>query len=175
MKKCPSCSKLVPRGHGFKRSQQYCSYACYRFKTPKMVEVEEAYGRPLRDVMVEVLNASANMDIASELLGIQRQQLHQWATKLKVKRVIHWEIEDKEKDWRGVEEIKYHDTNRRAIKAGLYIEHKSGNVEEVFECGQNDLGIRLWDSELPYLEEAIIPLHQLDLGEWALISVEEAI
>ena len=34
MKYCPTCGKVVPRGHGFKSDQKYCSYDCYRFKTP---------------------------------------------------------------------------------------------------------------------------------------------
>ena len=48
MKRCPSCGNLVPRGRGFKSDRRYCNYACYRNKTPKIVEVEEQFGKPFK-------------------------------------------------------------------------------------------------------------------------------
>ena len=90
MKRCPSCGKLVPRGHGFKSDRRYCNYACYRTKTPKMVELEEQFGKPLKEVILEYLNENDNLTVTAELLGTYKEQLYLWMKKLGIRKISYW-------------------------------------------------------------------------------------
>ena len=90
MKRCPSCGNLVPRGRGFKSDRRYCNYACYRNKTPKMVEVEEQFGKPLKEVIIETLNRTDSPTVTAELLGTYKAQLYQWMEKLGIRKVSYW-------------------------------------------------------------------------------------
>lgn len=91
MKRCPACGKVVPRGHGYKKSQQYCSYRCYQIMTPKMIKMQKELGQPIREVIVETLNRNHSVPVTSELLGIHKQQLYQWMDKLGIKKVLYYE------------------------------------------------------------------------------------
>lgn len=91
MKKCPTCGKLVPRGHGYKLNQIYCSYECYLEKPPKMVEVEKYTGKPIKTVVLETLNSNQNITVTANLLGIDKPQLYNWMNKLGIKKVLYWE------------------------------------------------------------------------------------
>ena len=91
MKYCPSCGKVVPQGHGFKSDRRYCSYDCYRLKTPKMIETEITFNKPLKEVILEHLNKNNNLTVTADLLGTNRQQLRQWIEKLGINKVLYWE------------------------------------------------------------------------------------
>jgi transcriptional regulator with PAS, ATPase and Fis domain len=91
MKYCPTCGKVIPRGHGFKSDRRYCSYDCYRLKTPNMVKVEAEFEKPVRDVIVEFLNKNQNVTITADLIGISKTELHKWIKKMKIKKVLYWE------------------------------------------------------------------------------------
>lgn len=92
LKRCPFCDNLVQRGHGFKSDRRYCSYACYRNKTPKMIETEEHLGKTLKEAILEYLNENDNLTVTAELLGINRQQLYQWMDKLGIQKVSYWAV-----------------------------------------------------------------------------------
>lgn len=69
----------------------------------------------------------------------------------------------------------YHDTNGRVIESGMFIKHvDEQNVEEVFPCGDNDLG--LLASNPDYLKnhpeacEEYYPLYQFNLDEWEIVN-----
>ena len=63
MKYCPTCGKVVPRGHGYKKNQKYCSYRCYQSMTPKMIEIQEELGQPIREVIVETPVSYTHLDV----------------------------------------------------------------------------------------------------------------
>lgn len=91
MKRCPTCNELVPRGHGYKKSQTYCSYKCYQEKTPKMIEAEKNLGKPIKEAMLEILNSSKNITHTAHSLGIDKPQLYRWMDKFGIKKVLYWE------------------------------------------------------------------------------------
>lgn len=91
MKRCPACGKVVPRGHGYKKSQQYCSYRCYQIMTPKMIKMQKELGQPIREVIVEHLNKNHNIPVTAEIIGISKVQLYQWIDKLGIKKVLYYE------------------------------------------------------------------------------------
>lgn len=91
MKSCPACGKVIPRGHGLKRDRKYCSYTCWQKKPPKMVEVEEQLGKPVRQAVIDSLNSNQNVTVAAQILGIDKPQLYNWMDKLRIKKVLYWE------------------------------------------------------------------------------------
>lgn len=91
MKYCLACGKVVPRGHGFKSDRRYCSYDCYRKFPPKMIEVQETFGQPVKDTIIEMLNENQSPTVTSDLLGIHKASLYQWMDKLEIKKVLYWE------------------------------------------------------------------------------------
>lgn len=68
----------------------------------------------------------------------------------------------------------YKDKNGVEIKAGMFIQHDEGDCEEVFACGDNDLGILA--SNPDYLKMHIdadpvyYPLSEFTLSEWRVVS-----
>lgn len=91
MKYCPACGKVVPRGHGFKSDRRYCDYDCYREFPPKMAEVQEIIGKPIREIILENLNENNSPTTTAGLLGISKASLYQWMDKLGIKKVLYWE------------------------------------------------------------------------------------
>lgn len=69
----------------------------------------------------------------------------------------------------------YKDKHGKVIKAGMYVKHDDGDVEEVYGAG-DELGIsatnpdyaRNQGNEGAVLE--IYPFHQFDLKEWKIID-----
>lgn len=90
MKRCPACGKVIPRGHGYKSDRKYCSYKCYQNMAPKMVEIQEELGKPIKEVILENLNSNNNITVTAELLGTNRQQLYSWMDKLGIQKTVYW-------------------------------------------------------------------------------------
>ncbi|MFC4768717.1 hypothetical protein [Effusibacillus consociatus] len=91
-KNCLNCGTRLPRGHGYKRKQGYCSADCYQAKPPKMALLEKIHGKPIREIVVEELNRNhTSMDVVAQLLGIQKFALYQWIKKLRIRQVVRWE------------------------------------------------------------------------------------
>lgn len=89
---CLNCGrelKFLP-DKGKRRNRGYCSRECLLDKPPKMAYIEKAYGEPIKDVIVETLNRSESITVASEMLGIGRVRLHEWLNKLKIKKRVVW-------------------------------------------------------------------------------------
>jgi len=87
---CLNCGKRLPRGHGSKISQGYCSMLCHYAKPPKMAYLEHIYGKPARQVIIEILNLNNNVTVSAELLGISKFTMFQWLKKLNIKRHVEW-------------------------------------------------------------------------------------
>lgn len=90
MKRCPTCDKVVQRGHGFKSDTRYCSYKCFRELTPKMVEIQEYYKKSVRETIIDLLSYNNNITVTAELLEITKTQLHLWLKKFNITRVVEW-------------------------------------------------------------------------------------
>lgn len=91
MKYCPTCGKVVPRGHGIKGDRKYCSYECWHTKPSNMVAVELQLDKPIRQAVIDTLNSNQNITVTAHLLGIDKPQLYNWMDKLGIKKVLYWE------------------------------------------------------------------------------------
>lgn len=68
----------------------------------------------------------------------------------------------------------YKDMNNTVIKAGDSIKHIDGEIEKVYECGEDgkDLGILATNPEYAKhhdIEPEFYPLSSFDLSEWVRI------
>lgn len=75
-------------------------------------------------------------------------------------------------------EARYRDQHGRPIKAGdklIYV--IDGTVEEVFACGDDDLGVNASNPDYlaanPNAPEECYPLHQFDLRDWRVLRKGE--
>ena len=57
----------------------------------------------------------------------------------------------------------YFDKNGKQIKKGDTIRHDSGELEKVFACGDDNLGVRANDYEC-------YPLSEFDMREWEVVE-----
>lgn len=89
-RRCLNCSMWLPRGHGYKRITGYCSKKCHDAKPPKMAYLEQLYGKPAKEVIIETLNINNNVTVSAELLGISKFTMFQWLKKLNINRHVEW-------------------------------------------------------------------------------------
>ena len=80
MKRC-HCSKMVPRGHGYKPAQEYCSYKCYQDKPPKVLYLERIYEKPIEEVLKDVQKMNNSHETKAALLGVTRQTYYRYIKK----------------------------------------------------------------------------------------------
>jgi len=80
MKKCPVCNGIVPRGHGRKPNQIYCSKACFHNRNLKLDKTE----------VLELLNKTNNVVATAELLGSYKERLHNFIKREGIKRQVIW-------------------------------------------------------------------------------------
>lgn len=66
----------------------------------------------------------------------------------------------------------YQDKRGKVIQAGDTIKHDNGDVEMVYDCGDNNLGINASNksSSAYYGLEECYPLSEFDLNEWKIIE-----
>lgn len=66
----------------------------------------------------------------------------------------------------------YFDKNNKKINIGNKIKHIDGDVEEVFGCGDNDLGVNASNENSPCFNGIGLcyPLSEFDLSEWEIIN-----
>lgn len=67
----------------------------------------------------------------------------------------------------------YSDKNGEQIKAGMKIRHINGDVELVYACGEDDLGVNAsnenWSGFSEYLRQ-FYPLYQFNTREWEIVK-----
>lgn len=73
-----------------RRNKGYCSKFCLFEKPPKMAYIEKAYGKPVKEVIIEILNSGATITATAERLGVGRVRLWEWLDKLKIKKKVVW-------------------------------------------------------------------------------------
>lgn len=77
-----------------------------------------------------------------------------------------------------MEKVKYFDKNKKEIKVGMKIKHNDGDIEKVYACGDDDLGVNasneVWlDRHYGEDKEAyreFYPLSQFSLKEWEIVE-----
>lgn len=68
----------------------------------------------------------------------------------------------------------YFDKHGERILPGMKIRHNDGEVEEIFECGDNDLGIDATNHNCPHVtREVCYPLSSFNLSEWEVVKEEK--
>lgn len=67
---------------------------------------------------------------------------------------------------------KYFDKNGDEIKVGNKIQHDNGEIEQIFACGDNDLGVNASRENSPCFDGIgqCYPLSEFDLSEWKIIK-----
>ena len=84
---CLNCGKIlkyIPKN----RNRGFCSYGCYKTKPPKMAYAEKEYGKPIKEVVLEMLNDGATVTAAADRLGIGKPQFYNWMDKLDIKKKV---------------------------------------------------------------------------------------
>lgn len=68
----------------------------------------------------------------------------------------------------------YKDKNGNVIEAGMTLRHDDGELQKVYECGNNDLGFNATNEEFMEIYSNMwrqcYPLHQFDLSEWEIVE-----
>ena len=62
------------------------------YKYPKMLELEEAFGRPIEIIILDYLNRNDSVTLTADLLGVNFRTLQRWIAHLGIKPVTRWEI-----------------------------------------------------------------------------------
>ena len=89
--RCLNCGKpLRYTDKNKRRNRGYCSLACYFAKPPKLAYLEQEYGKPARDVILELLNSRDNATIVAELVGMGKANFFKTLKKLGIKRIVKW-------------------------------------------------------------------------------------
>ena len=69
---------------------------------------------------------------------------------------------------------KYEDKYGEIIREGDVIRHDDGDVETIYACGDNDLGISATNPDYlkahPEAELEFYPLSEFDLSEWEIVK-----
>jgi transposase-like protein len=55
-----------------------------------MAYAEMAYGKPIKEVILEMLNSGATMIATANRLGVNKQALYAWMDKLNIKKKVVW-------------------------------------------------------------------------------------
>lgn len=70
------------------------------------------------------------------------------------------------------ERRKYFDKNGTEIKAGMTIRHDNGDLEKIYECGEDELGVNASNENHPNFVECYrecYPLWQFCMSEWEVV------
>jgi|GEM_PF-3519305 Transcriptional regulator containing PAS, AAA-type ATPase, and DNA-binding domains len=89
---CLNCGKklnYLQRKEG-RRNRGFCTLSCYYLKPPKMAYVEKEYGKPVKGVILKMLNDGASIIAVAERLGISKPQFYEWMKKLGIKKKVVW-------------------------------------------------------------------------------------
>jgi len=89
---CLTCGKklsYLPSKDG-RRNRGYCSSSCLSANPPKMAYIQKLHGKSARNVILEMLNNGASLATTAALLGVNRQALYAWLSKLDIKKKVVW-------------------------------------------------------------------------------------
>lgn len=59
-----------------------------------MAYVEMVYGKPVREIILEILNNGASVVATADRLGIGKPQFYKWMGKLNIKKKVVWGCDD---------------------------------------------------------------------------------
>lgn len=90
--RCLNCNHPLKyrHRHGGRRNRGYCCLACFYAKPPKMAYAERKWGKPIRILLVELLNQHT-AEATAGLLGVAKYTLYQWIKAQGLRRVTRWE------------------------------------------------------------------------------------
>lgn len=90
-RRCLNCGALLKYlDKNKRRNRGYCSLQCYYAKPPKLAYAERIYGKPARELLVELLNKHNNVVAVAGLLGVRKQALYAWMKRYGIRRLVRW-------------------------------------------------------------------------------------
>lgn len=88
---CLNCGiKLKYLDKNKSRNRGYCSLQCYYAKPPKVALLEKEYGKPAREVILELLNRLDNVTAVAQLCGMGKSNFYSVLKKYNIRRVVKW-------------------------------------------------------------------------------------
>lgn len=70
--------------------------------------------------------------------------------------------------------MRYFDKNGNEIKSGMTIEHNDGEIQIVYACENDELGINASNEDYlkshPSAEREYYPLYQFNMKEWSIVD-----
>ena len=88
---CLNCGvKLKWTDKNKRRNRGYCSLECYYAKPPKVAWLEREYGKPAREVILELLNKLDNVSAVAQLCGMGRSNFYAVLRRFNIRRVVKW-------------------------------------------------------------------------------------
>lgn len=89
---CLNCGKkLKYLSKSKRRNRGYCSLGCHYAKPPKIALLEKEYGRPAREVILDLLNQHGNVTVVAQICGMGKSNFYKVLRKFNVRRVVKWE------------------------------------------------------------------------------------
>lgn len=73
-----------------RRNRGYCSLRCYYEKPPKLAYAEVQWGKPARELLLELLNRNT-VEAAAGLLGVGKPNLYGYIRKFGIRKKVVWE------------------------------------------------------------------------------------
>lgn len=73
-----------------RRNRGYFELSCYYRKPPKMAYTEKLWNKPVREIILQLLNEGKTIQATANLLGIEKPQFYEWLRKLGIKRKVIW-------------------------------------------------------------------------------------
>lgn len=86
---CGAKLKYLPEKQK-RRNRGYCSLECYFAKPPKVAYLERVYGKPVREVILDLLNRLDNVTAVAELCGMGKSNFYRLLRKYNIRRVVKW-------------------------------------------------------------------------------------
>lgn len=92
---CLNCGKSLVvamlEGGDYVKHQGYCSRSCLQAKPPRLVLIEEHYGKPAKKAMLDVLNEHGSAEISAGYLFMSPVQVRTYMKRFGIRKVVRFE------------------------------------------------------------------------------------
>jgi len=91
---CLHCGAPLKENENYqaRRNRGYCKYSHYIATPPLLAYAAREHGGKPVDVILQLLRKTNSISLTADLMGVHKQTLAEWMRKLKIKRVVKWEV-----------------------------------------------------------------------------------